>query len=483
VLWDPEVTPSSWLGVTTVVMGNCGFGIAPTRPEGRGTVMRVLENVEGMPLAALEAGIPWTFETFPEYLDALDALSLRINVAPLIGHTPLRFYVMGDDATEREATDEEVARMRTIVREAIDEGAIGFSTSRSQSHLGAYGKPVPSRAAALSEIWEMAGALGDAGRGTVEATWGPDLFVDELAQLSKDTGRPVSWAAIMSALNQPGYSDDVSARVVAAGGEVYPQVACRPIVVQITLNDPFPFANVPAFAEILGLERADRPSRYLQQEWRDRAGPEVRAAWGTIIERAQVAESDVHPELCYGPTLAELAAGSGRSPMDVMVELAAEEGFETRFLVAMTNDDEDGVGRLLGNDQLLLGLSDAGAHTSQLCDANFATHLLGHWCRDKGVLSLEKAVWRLTGHPAMVYGLEDRGVLAPGAVADVVVFDADTVGTSLPRRVDDFPGGADRLVADSIGIEHVWVAGEAIRQNGEDQHHDGPGRLLRGGVG
>ena len=253
----------------------------------------------------------------------------------------------------------------------------------------------------------MAGALGDAGRGTVEATWGPDLFVDEFAQLSKDIGRPVSWAAIMPALNQPGYSDDVSARVVAAGGEVYPQVACRPIVVQITLNDPFPFANVPAFAEILGLERADRAAP-LPPARSGATGP-TRGAGGVgrrSSSGAQVAETDVHPELCYGPTLAELAAGSGRSPMDVMVELAAEEGFETRFLVAMTNDDEDGVGRLLGNDQLLLGLSDAGAHTSQLCDANFATHLLGHWCRDKGVLSLEKAVWRLTGHPAMVYGLE-----------------------------------------------------------------------------
>jgi N-acyl-D-aspartate/D-glutamate deacylase len=483
VLWDPDVSPSSWHGVTTVVMGNCGFGIAPTRPADRGTVMRVLENVEGMPLAALEAGIPWTFETFPEYLDALDALTLRINVAPLIGHTPLRFYVMGDDATERQATDAEVAEMRGIVAEAIDAGAIGFSTSRSQSHLGAYGKPVPSRAAALSEIWEVAGALGDAGKGTIEATWGPDLFVDELAQLSKDVGRPVSWAAIMSALNQPGYSDDVSARVMAAGGEVYPQVACRPIVVQITLNDPFPFANVPAFAEILGLERADRAARYLDPEWRARADPQVRAAWGTIIDRAQVAESAVHTELCFGPTLSEQAAGTGRTSMDVMVELASAEGFETRFLVAMTNDDEDGVGRLLGNDQLLLGLSDAGAHTSQLCDANFSTHLLGHWSRDKGVLSLEKAVWRLTGHPAMVYGLADRGVLAPGAAADVVVFDAATIGTSLPRRIEDFPGGADRLVADAIGIQHVWVAGQAIRLDGADVAHTGPGRLLRNGVG
>ncbi len=484
VLWDPGLTPSTWHGVTTVVMGNCGFGIAPTRPADRGTVMRVLENVEGMPLAALEAGIPWTFETFPEYLDALDELPLRINVAPLIGHTPLRFYVMGDDATEREATGDEVAAMKTIVREAIDAGAIGFSTSRSASHLGAYGKPVPSRAAALSEIWSLAGALGDAGKGTMEATWGPDLFVDEFAKLADDIGRPVSWAAIMAGRNQPGYSDGVAARI-EVGGNVHPQVACRPIVVQIALNDPFPFANVPAFGEILALDRADRPALYLDAQWRARADPQMRAAWGDIIDHAKVAESAAHPELQFGSTLAELAelaADRGVTSIDVMVELAAADGFDTRFLVAMTNDDEDAVGRLLGNDQLLLGLSDAGAHTSQLCDANYATHLLGHWCREKGVLTLEKAVWRLTGHPAAVYGMVDRGTIAEGAVADIVVFDAATVGTMLPQRIHDLPGGADRLVAHSIGVHHVWLAGNPIRLDGNDLDAAGTGRLLRNGT-
>ena len=481
VLWDPGLTPSTWHGVTTVVMGNCGFGIAPTRPSDRDTVMRVLENVEGMPLAALQAGIPWTFETFPEYLDTLDALPLRINVAPLIGHTPVRFYVMGDAATEREATDDEVAAMKAIVAEAIEVGAIGFSTSRSASHLGAYGKPVPSRAAALSEIWALAGALGEAGRGTIEATWGPDLFVDEFARLADDIGRPVSWAAIMAGRNQPGYSDSVAARI-EVGGNVHPQVACRPIVVQITLNDPFPFANVAAFGEILSLERADRGALYLDPSWRQRADPQLRAAWGDIIDHTRVAESTAHPELQYGTTLAELAAERGGTSLDVMVAIAAADGFDTRFLVAMTNDDEDAVGRLLGNDQLLLGLSDAGAHTSQLCDANFATHLLGHWSRDKGVLTLEKAVWRLTGHPAMVYGMTDRGIIAEGAVADLVAFDQSTVGTSLPRRVYDFPGGADRLIAHSIGIRHVWVGGVPIRSDGNDLGATGTGRLLRNGV-
>ena len=304
-----------------------------------------------------------------------------------------------------------------------------------------------------------------------------------MAKLSVDTGRPVSWAAIMAALNQPGYADDVVRRVADAGGDVHPQIACRPIVVQITLNDPFPFANVPAFGEILARERADRAALYQDAAWRVRADEQVRAAWGTIIDRAKVAESAVHGDLVYGPTLAELAASRGGTSMDVMVQLAAAEGFETRFLVAMTNDDEETLGRLLANEQLLLGLSDAGAHTSQLCDANFSTHLLAHWCREQGVLSLEQAVWRLTGHPARVYGLDGRGVLAEGAVADIVVFDAATIGTALPERVADFPGGADRLVARSVGIEHMWVAGTPVRRDGVDIEKAAPGRLLRNGIG
>ena len=275
ILWDPEVTPSSWHGVTTVVVGNCGFGIAPTRPDDRPTILRVLENVEGMPLDALEAGIPWTFETFPEYLDAVEAQALGINVAVLLGHTPLRFFVMGDDATERAATSDEVARMEALVAEALEAGAVGFSTSRTESHLGAYGKPVPSRVCDLDEIRSLAGVLGRLDKGTLESTWGPDLFVDEFADIAREIQRPVSWAALMTNRRDPGHAPAVAAQVEAAGGYVRPQVACRPIVVQMALSDPFAFANVAAFGEILALEHEARPARYATQEWRTQ-GPRRR---------------------------------------------------------------------------------------------------------------------------------------------------------------------------------------------------------------
>lgn len=481
VLWDPELTPSSWHGVTTVVTGNCGFGIAPTRPEHRPTILRVLENVEGMPLAALEAGLAWTFETFPEYLDAIEAQSLGINVAALIGHTPLRFFIMGDDATERASTAGELLEMEEILLDALDRGAVGFSTSRSESHVGAFGKPVPSRVCDLDEIRALAGVLGRADHGILESTWGPDLFVEEFADIAERTGRPVSWAALMTSRRQPGHAPEVARQVEAAGGNVHPQVACRPIVVQLALSDPFPFANVPAFTEILTLDRSDRAERYATADWRARAQVDMNEVWGDIIDHARVAESEVHADLVDTQTLGEMARPRNISAIDVMVELAMAENLETRFTIAMINDNEDEIAELLRNDRFLLGLSDAGAHTSQLCDANYATHLLQHWWRERGDISLEKAVWRLTGQPAEVYGIERRGRLEPGYIADVVVFDPDTVGTTRARRVYDFPAGADRLVADSTGIDHIWVGGVRTRIDGEQLVGTGAGRLLRSG--
>ena len=481
ILWDPEITPSSWHGVTTVVVGNCGFGIAPTHPADRPTILRVLENVEGMPLDALEAGIPWTFETFPEYLDALEAQPLGINVAALLGHTPLRFFVMGDDATERVATPAEVTEMEALVAEGLEAGAVGFSTSRTESHLGAYGKPVPSRVCDREEIYALARVLGRLGKGTLESTWGPDLFVDEFAALATAIDRPVSWAALMTSRRQPGHAPAVAARVDAAGGPVRPQVACRPIVVQLALSDPFAFANVAAFGEILALEHHDRAALYATEGWRRRADADMAAAWGDILDHAFVTETTT-PDVPDDVTVGEMARARGVTAIDVMVELALAEDLQTRFTVAMINDHEDEIAELLNNDRFLLGLSDAGAHTSQLCDANYATYLLQHWWREKEAISLEKAIWRLTGQPAEVYGLLDRGRLLPGLAADIVVFDADTVGTGKARRVRDLPADADRLVADSTGIAHVWVGGVRTRRDGEQLTGRGAGALLRGGV-
>jgi N-acyl-D-aspartate/D-glutamate deacylase len=482
VLWDEELTPSSWHGVTTAVMGNCGFGVAPTRPQHREAILRTLENVEGMSLEALETGIDWNFESYPEYLDVVDALPKRIHVASLLGHTPLRFFVMGENATEREATAEELAQMRTLLREGLAAGAAGFSTSRSESHRGAWGKPVPSRVASLEEIWELCRVLGEEGRGTIESTWGPDLFVEEFARLARDVGRPVTWAALVTERRNPGYSDEILARIEAAGGDVHPQFACRPIKVQVQLSDPFPFANVPAFGEVLERDRSSRSELYADPAWRDRARREVREKWGDALDRATIDESETHSALrARGANLAEIGTERGLDSLDLMADLALAESLETRFGIVMTNDDVPAIGRLMGNPRMLLGLSDAGAHTSQLCDANFSTVLLGEWCRERGALSLEDAGWRLTGHPAGVYGLAGRGRIAQGCVADLVVFDPAEVASRPPERRHDFPAGADRLVAESRGFHHVLVAGVPTLLGGEELEEARPGRLLRGG--
>ena len=329
-------------------MGNCGFGLAPTRPADRDTVMRVLENVEGMPLDALAEGIPWTFETFPEYLDALDALPLQLNVAPLLGHTPLRYYVMGDDATEREATVDEVAAMRAIVDEALDAGAIGFSSSRSISHVGAHGRPVPSRAASLAELDELLEPLRERDAGYFEATWGPDFHVDEAAAVAKRIGRPVSWAAIMANKRQPGEAVRTAERVREAGGRVHPQIACRPIVVQIALERP-------------GLVRHGRrvhrdpraASRGAGRPLRGRdaggAGPR-RTSRGSSAGCSTVRwwpRAPSTPTSSVARPSASWPPPRGVAPIDVMVELSLDERLETKFTVPMVNDDDDQIGALL----------------------------------------------------------------------------------------------------------------------------------------
>jgi N-acyl-D-amino-acid deacylase len=478
VLWDPDLTPSSWHGVTTVVMGNCGFGIAPTREEHRSTIAETLENVEGMSAEALEAGIPWGFETFPEYLERLAATPVRLNVAAFIGHTPLRLYVLGDDAVERPATEDETARMRAIVAEAMAAGAMGFATSKSPTHAGAGGRPVPSRLAELDEVFGVAEALGEAGRGLLQVTPGPGLFLDEMGQLSQRLGRPVTWTALLTGLGRPGSALELAERSASLPGEVWPQVACRPLVMQVSLEDPFPLAQLPSFKEVLARPRAERAALYADPEWRARARPEAERFFAQRLEKTSVDETTLHPEL-VGRPVSEVAAERGVAPFDLMVDLSLEEGLATRFRVVLLNDDEDEVAALLQNPRTVLGLSDAGAHASQLCDACFSTHLLGYWVRERKALGLEQAVWRLTGQPASVFRIPGRGLVREGFAADLVAFDPDTVGAGRAERVRDLPAGADRLVVHSHGIEHVFVNGAPIRRDGEDLPGARPGVLVR----
>ena len=476
ILWDGDLTPSSWHGVTSVVMGNCGFGVAPNRPEHRDVIIRTLENVEGMSMDALETGIDWCFETFPEYLRAIDERPKRLNVGAFVGHSPVRLSVLGGD--ERAATVEELDAMRALVREAMEAGAIGFSTSRQPAHQGAFGRPVPSRFAEVDEVYELAAVLGELGKGVVQVSIGPGLFVDQFSELAVRTGVPVTWTALVARADKPGAALRTVERGGALPGEVYPQIACRPIVMQIGMNDPVPLAEIDVWKEVLAVDRDQRAAMYADTAWRDRARAVTLDAWARRWAKTSVEET-VHDTSAVGVPLDRLAADRGTTPFDVMLDIALADGMATRFRIVLDNDGDDEIGDLLADKRTLLGLSDAGAHASQLCDACYSTHLLGHWVRERKALSLEDAVWRLTGHPHQVFRLAGRGLVQEGFHADLVAFDPEVVGCTPVERVHDQPGGADRLIVRSTGVAHTWVNGIATRRDGEDIPGITPGRLLR----
>jgi N-acyl-D-amino-acid deacylase len=490
ILWDRMLTISPWHGVTSVVMGNCGFGVAPTRPEHRDLILRTLENVEGMSIDALRAGCgeTWPFETFPQFLDAIERRGSAINVAALIGHTPVRTYVLGEEATEREATSEEIARMRAIVAEALAAGAIGFATSKSPTHVGYEGRPVPSRAAALAEIETLAECLGDVGHGVMQATAGAGLFTNEFAAIQRRMRRPVSWTALLAGMLGPDGHRRVleqTSELQRQGVAVVPQVSCRPLVIEFQFRAPFPFESLEIFKPVSAADCEGKRRIYadpdFRRAFRERAeGRVLGGRWADTV----ISECGSDPSLTER-NLAAVAAERGMHPADLALDIALATDLEARFRMAVANTDEVIVAELLQHPATVLGLSDAGAHASQLCDANFATHLLGHWTREKGVLELEQAVRLLTSRPAEVFGIADRGRLAVGRAADVTIFDPDAVGTSPLRRVHDFPAGADRLIAEAHGIRAVVVNGVVLREDGADRlDPEGPlpGQLLRGGA-
>ena len=489
IFWDRMLSISPWHGVTSVVMGNCGFGVAPTRAEHRDLILRTLESVEGMSLDALRAGLgdDWPFESFPEFLDAIEVRGAAIHVAALVGHTPVRLYVMGEEATEREATPAEVASMRAIVREALHAGAVGFATSKAPTHVGYAGRPVPSRAASFEEVLALAGSVGEVGHGLVQATVGRDLFLPQLADLQRAIGRTVSWTALLQGLFGPdGHRRalEMNQKLQEQGIDVVPQVSCRPLVVEFQFAAPFPFESMSLFKVVSEADREGKKRVYADPEWRARF--RERASDGVLTgdwEDMVISDCPGEPALLERG-VAAVAAERGVHPVDLVLDLALASDLAARFRMPIANTDETEVAELLRHPATVLGLSDAGAHASQLCDACAPTHLLGHWVREKGVLSLEEGVRQLTSATADHFGLHDRGRLAQGLPADVTVFDPDTVGCSPLRRVHDFPAGADRLVSDATGIRWVIVEGTPIREEGRDVvDPEGPlpGRVLRGG--
>jgi N-acyl-D-aspartate/D-glutamate deacylase len=490
VFWDPALTPSSFHGVTTVVAGNCGFSIAPCRPEHRELLARTLMHVEDMDLDTLAAGIPWDFETFPEYLDSVSRHGVGLNYGVYVGHTATRIYVMGEEAYDRDPTADELAEMQRVVREAMEAGAMGFATSSSGTHNGDSGRPVPSRRADLAELEALLQPLHDLGKGVAALLPGEKIKHADVYGLQARIGRPLTWTALLTIKGFPWHEgiikDNDAAR--AHGGQVWPQISVRPLTFQMNLREPFTFNMAPAFAALMDHPIEERLAAYRDATWRAHAYDDLQTKVMIPINWAalEIAESPRYPDL-VGRKVLDVATERDCSPLDAMLDIALGDDLDTRFRSVLANNDPDAIAWLLQQEGCLLGLADSGAHVSQLCDACLPTDLLGNWVREKDVIGLERAVHKLTGEPAAVFGLDTpdggRGRIAVGMAADIAVFDPDTIDPGPLRRIRDFPADGERLTADRpTGMRHTLVNGVPIRVDGAPDAEGlgrAPGQVLR----
>ncbi len=487
VTWDPWVTPSPALGVTTVVIGNCGFTIAPCRPGDR--VMRNLTQVEGMSFEVLRSGIRWEFESIAEYFDLIERRGVAINVAGFVGHSSVRTFVMGDDAVRRRATSAEIAQMRTIVLEGMHAGAVGFATSTSPAHNGEGGVPMPSRLAGDDELRALVGSLRDAGRGLFMLTKGGQTPIPFLEELAAESGRPVVIAALLHNSTNPRavFAElDAIAAANSRGRKLFGAVSCCPLSFDFTMRSPYPIEGLDAWRPALGSQgdalktKLGDPS--FRQSIRDElARPAIFRLFNGEWDKVQVVEvAQPRNRHFEQRDLAALALEANKDPLDFWFDLAIEENLDTIFVALTLNSDEHAVGEMLQHPSSLVSLSDAGAHLTFFSDAGYGLHLLGHWSRERRLLPLGQAVRRLTSHPASVFGIRERGLLRPGYFADLLLFDPARVGRGEKSRVHDLPGGFPRLTTAAIGVHGVWVNGVRIIDTaGARATGSLPGRLLR----
>jgi N-acyl-D-amino-acid deacylase len=499
LFWDAQASPSPWHGVTSVVMGNCGFTVAPCRPDDRETLMRLLSFVEGMPIDTLRAALPWSWETYPEYLDAIDARGLGVNVASFIGHSAIRVRVMGAAALERTATEDECAQMAALVREGVEAGAIGWSTSLSPTHFFADdGKPAPSRVAAREELLALAEALRGFDRGVIEVAPGTIIapIEDKLAEqdffaaLARASGKTVSWAPLLQSPFAPELEThclEAAAAYQRDGVKVVPQIGCRPLELRWDFAAPaFGLDNNPFWRPFMAKPRAERRRLFASTEFRDELrsmsqGSFVMAlahGFGQLFLRMPGSERTGRWQ---DKSVAAIAAERGVDAVDAFCDTILDDELEGQWGAPLLNFDEPLVAAMLKNPAAVVALSDAGAHMDTLCDQGFTTYLLGHWVRERAMLSLEEAVRLVSAVPAERYGLRGRGRIEPGFAADLVLFDPKTVGVRPTEMVYDLPQKQRRLLQTADGIEHVFVNGTAVVQHGVPTGR-AAGRVLRGGL-
>jgi N-acyl-D-aspartate/D-glutamate deacylase len=470
ICWDGAVTPSSWHGVTSVIMGNCGVGIAPCRPKAREVAMRDLVNVEAIPFDVLDMGITWDWETFPDFIEAAARRRPSLNLGFLAPLTPFRHYVMGEASMERAATAEETARIKALLGEAIDAGAFGFSTTILNQHVGFQGRPLACRNASQDELKAYANALRERGKGAIEIALTRKIAVmddEEYALLDfllTESARHVTFLALFDRDDIPEAVRDTlrkAAPLIARGAR--PQTSPLPLTRDINMRNPFSFAAFPSWNRVfVDKSKPAQAAVYRDRAFRDQFREELKRpmAFGNW-ERIRVHEAQ-SPALkpLEGRSIAEIAREQGKDGVDAFLDLALQDDLDIEFTMASFNTRVDRMTEILNDKSVLVALGDGGAHVDMLCDAGYPTYLLGTWVRERQALTLEEGVRRLTSDPAEVFGIRDRGRLAPGLAADLAVFDASRIGsTNRGERRFDLPGGAKRMVMPSRGVEYTVVNG------------------------
>ena len=492
VFWDPIGTSSCYHGITSVVMGNCGFTLAPCREREADLVFRNLERAEDLSREAMRAGITWRWETFPEFLDTLDALPKGINYAGYIGHSALRTYVMGERAFEGPAGEDDLRAMAHHVREAIKAGAVGFSTTRSPSHETSDDRPVASRQATWGELERLVGAMSEVGAGILEiamGTEGPENY-PKLKRLALDTGRPITFG-IFSRRIQPEawrFGLEIIEETAREGGRMFGQVHSRALNVLISFETHTPFDDWEVWRDVRKLPFAQQKAALRDPETRAKL---VAVASGPYSGRRAIGAEARPPEWEWvflmdkmqGPhrSMAELARERNLHPVELMMDLALERDLKRFFLQPIANEDEAAALELIRHPRTVVTFSDAGAHVSQIMDNSLQSHLLSYWVREKQAFTLEQAVKFVTYDTATHWGLFDRGLVREGMAADLVVFDPATIGAHMPEVVTDLPAGAKRLKQTAEGVRATVVNGQVLLR---DNVHTGalPGRLIRGRV-
>ncbi len=495
VFWDPIGSCSCYHGVTSVVMGNCGFTLAPCKQEDADLVFRNLERAEDLSRDAMLQGIDWTWETFPEFLDAVDNLPKGINYAGYIGHSALRTYVMGEKAFTEEATDDEVTAMQNIVRQAMHAGAIGFSTSRTRNHETADNRPVASRLANWQEVRAIVNAVGETGKGIFELageTPGRDQerlrdYHCRLRDLAVESGVTQTWG-LFSPRAVPDYWNsytDLLDETVAAGGRMFAQVHSRGLNNLLTFESNLPFDSWEHWEKFRTLPLEEQKNqlndpvikaKLIEVASREYTGPRIIGAelrppdWDYIYPMDDMAYDK--------PSMAQLANRKGVNPVELMIDMALEKDLKMIFRSPIANEDMNEVLKLIKHPRSVVTFSDSGAHVSQIMDSSLQTHLLSYWVREKEALTLEDAIRQITYNTATLWGLHDRGLIRRGMAADLVIFDPDTVGPDMPEVVHDLPSGARRLKQTATGIKHTIVNGSVLLT---DNEYTGatPGKLLR----